>query len=58
MPTLIMTGENEVGSTPLMSEGISKEIKNSDLYIIKDAKHGATIEQSKVVNEKISKFLF
>ena len=58
MPTLIMTGENEVGSTPLMSEGISKEIKNSDLYIIKDAKHGATIEKSKVVNEKINKFLF
>ena len=58
MPSLIMTGENEVGSTPHMSEGISKEIKNSDLYIIKDAKHGATIEQSKVVNEKINKFLF
>ena len=26
MPTLIMTGENEVGSTPLMSEGISKKL--------------------------------
>ncbi|MDC1296609.1 alpha/beta hydrolase [Alphaproteobacteria bacterium] len=58
MPTLIMTGQNEVGSTPLMSEGISKEIKNSNLYIIKNAKHGATIEQSKVVNKKINKFLF
>ena len=58
MPTLIMTGENEVGSTPVMSEGIRKEIKNSDLYSIKDATHGATIEQSKVVNEKINKFLF
>ena len=58
MPTLIMTGENEVGSTPFMSECISKEIKNSDLYIIKNAKHGATIEQSKVVNEKLNKFLF
>ena len=58
MPTLIMTGENEVGSTPLMSKGISKEIKNSDLYIIKNAKHGATIEQSNVVNEKLNKFLF
>ena len=57
MPSLIMTGENEVGSTPHMSEGISKEIKNSDLYIIKKAKHGATIEQSKVVNEKLNKFL-
>jgi len=58
MPTLIMTGENEVGSTPLMSEKISKEIKNSDFYIIKNAKHGATIEQANVVNEKLNKFLF
>jgi len=58
MPTLIMTGENEVGSTPLMSEGISKEIKNSNLYIIKNAKHGATIEQADVVNEKLNNFLF
>ena len=53
-----MTGENEVGSTPLMSEGISKEIKNSDLYIIRNAKHGATIEQAETVNKKIYKFLF
>ncbi len=58
MPTLIMTGENEVGSTPLMSERISKKIKNSNLYIIKNAKHGATIEQANVVNEQLNKFLF
>ena len=58
MPTLIMTGENEVGSTPLMSEGINKEIKNSSLYLIKNAKHGATIEQAETVNKKIYKFLF
>ena len=58
MPTLIMTGENEVGSTPLMSERISKEIKNSNLFIIKNAKHGATIEQANVVNEKINSFLY
>ena len=58
MPTLIMTGENEVGSTPLMSEGIKKEIKNSSLFIIKNAKHGATIEQASVVNEKIKSFLY
>ena len=58
MPTLIMTGENEVGSTPLMSEGINKEIKNSILYIVKNAKHGATIEQANVVNEKLKNFLY
>ena len=58
MPTLIMTGENEVGSTPLMSEGVSKEINNSELYIIKNAKHGATIEQAEAVNQKLNNFLF
>ena len=58
MPSLIMTGENEVGSTPLMSERISNEIKDSYLYIIKNAKHGATIEQSDIVNKKLNKFLF
>ena len=58
MPTLIMTGQNEVGSTPIMSKKISKEIQNSILYIIKNSKHGATIEQSKDVNEHINNFLF
>jgi pimeloyl-ACP methyl ester carboxylesterase len=58
MPTLIMTGENEVGSTPKMSEELNKDINNSILYIIKDAKHGATIEKSDVVNEQLAKFLF
>ncbi len=58
MPTLIMTGENEVGSTPLMSKGISKKISGSDLYIIKKAKHGVTIEQADTVNDKINNFLF
>ena len=41
-----------------MSEGISIEIKNSDLYIIRNSKHGATIEQAETVNKKIFKFLF
>ena len=58
MPTLIMTGENEIGSTSKMSEELHQEIKNSILYIIRDAKHGATIEQSKDVNEQLIKFLF
>ena len=56
--TLIMTGENEIGSTPKMSEDLHRDIKNSILYIIKDAKHGATIEQAKDVNDQITKFLF
>ena len=58
IPTLIMTGENEIGSTPQMSENLHQEIKNSILYIIKDAKHGATIEKAKDVNNQLIKFLF
>ena len=58
LPTLIMTGENEVGSTPRMSEDIHKEIKNSILHIIKNAKHGATIEKAEDVNNQLVKFLF
>ena len=58
MPTLIMTGENEIGSTPKMSKDIQKEIKNSKIYIIKNAKHGATIEKSDLVNKKLVNFLF
>ena len=40
MPTLIMTGENEVGSTPLMSEGVV----NSNYILLKMQKE--TIEQA------------
>ena len=57
MPTLIMTGEKEIGSTPLMSRNLNKKIKKSFFYIIKDAKHGATIEKEKEVNYQLQKFL-
>ena len=58
MPTLVMTGEKEVGSPPRMSIDIQKEIKNSKLYIINNAKHGATIEKANDVNKQLLKFLF
>ena len=58
MPTLIMTGENDVGSTPDMSKMLHKEIKNSELYIIPRAKHMATFESANIVNSEISKFIY
>ena len=58
MPTLIMTGEHEVGSTILMNEELSKKIKNSTFYIIKNAKHIAIIEQEQDVNNRLNKFLY
>ena len=57
VPTLIMTGENEVGSTPGMSKMLHQEIKNSELYIISNAKHMATFEKDKEVNLRISNFI-
>ena len=58
MPTLIMTGEHEIGSTPKMSKNLQKEINNSSLCIIKNAKHGVTMEKSEKVNKQILNFLF
>ena len=56
MPTLIITGENEVGSTPKMSKMLNQKIKNSKLYIVPKAKHMATFETANLVNIEISKF--
>ena len=57
MPTLIMTGENEVGSTPEMSKMLHQEIRNSELFIIPKAKHMATFEKDDLVNKIIFKFI-
>ena len=57
MPTLIMTGENETGSTPEMSKMLSKQISNSKIYIIPKAKHLASFEKADLVNIEISKFI-
>ena len=58
MPTLIMTGENEIGSTPYMSKMLHKEIQNSKLYIVSKAKHMVTYEKASDVNLQISEFLY
>ena len=57
MPTLIMTGENEIGSTPEMSTMLGKQINSSKIYIIPKAKHLASFEKADLVNIKISKFI-
>ena len=57
IPTLIMTGENEVGSTPEMSRMLHREIKNSKLYIVPNTKHMITFEKANLVNGEIAKFI-
>ena len=55
--TLIMTGENELGSTPEMSTKLNKKLNNSQLFIIPKAKHMASYEESEVVNKKLYQFI-
>ena len=55
--TLVMTGENDVGSTVKMSEELNKIIKNSEIKIIKDGKHLCGIECADDVNLAIKNFV-
>ncbi len=51
--TLVMTGEGDVGSTPEMTDNLSKKIKNSETKIIPVGKHLCSIECSYDVNKAI-----
>ena len=55
--TLIMTGENDIGSTPEMSKNLSKEITNSKVKIISTGKHLCSIECVDDVNMEIKNFI-
>ena len=55
--TLIMTGENDVGSTVDMSKKLSEVINNSQLKVIKDGKHLCGIECADDVNMTIKNFI-
>ncbi|MDA7573006.1 alpha/beta hydrolase [Candidatus Pelagibacter sp.] len=55
--TLIMTGENDIGSTVDMSKKLSEVINNSQLKVIKDGKHLCGIECADDVNMAINNFI-
>ena len=55
--TLVMTGENDIGSTIEMSQQLNNIIKNSELKIIKDGKHLCGIECADDVNLAIKNFV-
>ena len=55
--TLVMTGEQDVGSTVEMSKELDNIIQNSQLKIIKDGKHLCGIECADEVNLAIKKFI-
>ena len=55
--TLVMTGENDVGSTVDMSKKLSEVINNSQLKVIKNGKHLCGIECADDVNMAIKNFI-
>ena len=55
--TLVMTGEGDIGSTPEMSENLSKVINNSKVKIIPKGKHLCSIECADDVNMAIKKHI-
>ncbi|MDA9233703.1 alpha/beta hydrolase [Candidatus Pelagibacter sp.] len=55
--TLIMTGENDMGSTVDMSKKLCEVINNSQLKVIKDGKHLCGIECADDVNLTIKNFI-
>ena len=55
--TLVITGEEDVGSTPEMSKNLSAIIENSNLTIIPKAKHLCSIECPDDVNNEIKKHI-
>ena len=55
--TLIMTGENDIGSTPEMSINLSKKIANSKVKIVSNGKHLCSIECVDDVNNAIKEHI-
>ena len=55
--TLVMTGSEDVGSTPAMSKELVKDLVNSTYIEIKNGKHLCSIECEDDVNINIKKFI-
>ncbi|WP_317056882.1 alpha/beta fold hydrolase [Roseovarius rhodophyticola] len=56
-PTLIMTGENDIGSNPRMSEFIHSQIAGSQLHILPRLKHSVLLEAPEQIAALIDPFL-
>lgn len=56
-PTLVITCENDSGSTPVMAHGIAAEIKDSQVVVIPGLQHLGMMEQPSLFIEPIIEFL-
>ena len=56
-PTLVMTGELDVGSTPLMAEQMASDLAQASLKIIPGQRHMMPVEAAQEVNQVLLEFL-
>ena len=56
-PCLVMTCENDSGSTPDMSRGIASEIENSETVIVPQLKHMGLVERPELFIHPVMEFL-
>jgi 3-oxoadipate enol-lactonase len=56
-PTIVIVGDQDVGTPVAMSETIHKQISSSKLVILKDASHLSNLEQPEAFNSALDRFL-
>lgn len=56
-PTLVMTGDEDYGNSPAMSQAIAAEITGVELHILKGLRHMALVEDPQAVNTPITQFM-
>jgi 3-oxoadipate enol-lactonase len=57
VPTLILVGEHDAITTPSVAKIMHDRISNSNLHIIESAAHMSNLENPKVFNEHLMRFL-
>ena len=56
-PTLVITGADDVGSTPAMSQALCRDLPNSQLIINPEHRHMAPVEHATVITEQLRSLL-
>lgn len=56
-PTLIITGENDVGSSPRIAEAMAERIPGAELEVVPELRHAVLLEAPALVAEPIAAFV-
>ena len=57
LPSLVMTGENDLGCNPQINQKIAKALENSKLIILNNLKHSIVLENPQLVATNLKMFL-